>query len=428
MKTTPKSLRLHIGLFGRTNVGKSSFLNMAAAQDVAITSPVPGTTTDVVEKAMELLPLGPVVFLDTAGLDDRSVLADLRIAKTRKIFDRADVIVLLTEPDAWGEYEELVAAEASVRKAPLIVMVNKTDIAQPSEAWFSRVRTKAVNVIPCSCVLTERRDAVVNAFKKTLMDVCPEEFLNPPPLIGDLVRPGGMAVMVVPIDLQAPKGRLILPQVQAVRDALDNDAAALVVKEREYAHILSTLNVRPDIVVSDSQAVLKMVADTPPEVPCTTFSILFARYKGDLVEAARGAAVIERLAPGDRVLIAEACSHHAIEDDIGRVKIPRWLRQYAGGDLTVDVSSGRDYPENLADYRVVIHCGGCMLTRREMLFRIHRAREKGVAVTNYGVAIALVQGVLKRVLSPFPAAYEAYVCMKRQKNENRFPITAVEMA
>jgi len=240
-----------------------------------------------------------------------------------------------------------------------------------------------------------------------LIEVCPEEFLKPPPLVGDLLRAGGLAILIVPIDLQAPKGRLILPQVQTIREALDHDASVHVVKEREYAHALGNLKTPPDLVICDSQVVLKMVADTPEAIPCTTFSILFSRNKGDLVEMARGAAVIETLRPHDKVLIAEACSHHAIEDDIGRVKIPRWLRQYVGGDLQIDVSSGRDYPDNLKDYRLIVHCGGCMLTRREMLSRIHRAKEESVPITNYGMCISFSQGVIKRVLSPFPAALDA---------------------
>jgi [FeFe] hydrogenase H-cluster maturation GTPase HydF len=221
-------------------------------------------------------------------------------------------------------------------------------------------------------------------------------------------------VLVVPIDLQAPRGRLILPQVQTIRDCLDNDAAVVVVKEREYAAFLERLSTPPDIVVCDSQVVLKMVGDTPRDVPCTTFSILFSRNKGDLVEAARGAAVLGALGPGDKILIAEACSHHAIEDDIGRVKIPRWLRQYAGADIQVDVSAGRDYPDTLREYRLVIHCGGCMLTRREMLARIEQARMAGVPLTNYGVAISALQGVIERTLSPFPAARDAY-CRERDR-------------
>lgn len=416
MKKTPKSLRLHIGIFGRTNVGKSSFLNLVAGQDVAITSPVAGTTTDVVEKPMELLPVGPVVFLDTAGLDDKSLLAELRLKKTHKIFDRSDVIVLLTEPGNWNEYEDQVAQEALKRETPLIAVVNKIDLQEPDAEFMAKVRAKTERTVLCSSIDLANRDKYLNALKKHVLDVCPDEFLNPPPLIGDLLSPGGLAVLIVPIDLQAPKGRLILPQVQAIRDALDNDAAVMVVKEREYASILKKLKDPPDIVVCDSQVVLKMTADTPINVKCTTFSILFSRYKGDLIEAAKGAAVIESLKPKDKVLIAEACSHHAIEDDIGRVKIPRWLRQYIGGDIQIDVSSGRDYPENLSEYKLVIHCGGCMLTRREMLFRIEKAREAGVAITNYGVAVSVVQGVIKRTLSAFPAALDAY---QRQLAKNK---------
>ena len=408
MEKTPKSLRLQIGLFGRTNVGKSSFLNLVAGQDVAITSPVAGTTTDVVEKTMELLPLGPVVFLDTAGLDDRSVLAEARMKKTVKIFDRSDVITLLVEPNIWTDYEEKILEEAKKREVPPVVVVNKIDLDPPSADFLREVNSKTSRVLLCSSVDFDRRDPVINQYKKILIEVCPEDFLKPPPLVGDLLPEAGLAVLIVPIDLQAPKGRLILPQVQTIREALDFDASVMVVKEREYAHALTNLKTMPNLVVCDSQVVLKMVADTPEGVPCTTFSILFARNKGDLVELARGAAVIETLKPVDKVLIAEACSHHAIEDDIGRVKIPRWVRQYVGGDLQIDVFSGRDYPDNLKDYRLIIHCGGCMLTRREMLARIQKAKEEKVPITNYGLSISFSQGVIRRALSPFPAALDAF--------------------
>lgn len=411
MTGTPKSLRLHIGLFGRTNVGKSSFLNMIAGQEVAIVSLVPGTTTDVVEKPMELLPIGPVVFLDTAGMDDRSELAELRLSRTRKTFDRADVVVILLEPEAWTEYEERILAEASHRQAPVILVVNKTDLGAPSDQFMAVLREKSPRVLGCSSIDLRDREKCLSTFKRHLLDVCPEQFLSPPPLIGDLLSPGkgvSLAVLVVPIDLQAPRGRLILPQVQTIRDCLDCDGAVAVVKEREYAAFLRSIGVRPDIAVCDSQAVLKVVGDTPPEVPCTTFSILFARSKGDLAEMARGAAVLTDIGPEDRILIAEACSHHAIEDDIARVKIPRWLRQYLGAEVHIDTCAGRDYPENLSRYRLVIHCGGCMLTRREMLSRIEEARREGVAVTNYGVAISVLQGVVERTLSPFPAALDAF--------------------
>ncbi|MFA5167804.1 MAG: [FeFe] hydrogenase H-cluster maturation GTPase HydF [Candidatus Omnitrophota bacterium] len=408
MEKTPKSLRLQIGLFGRTNVGKSSFLNMVAGQDVAITSPVPGTTTDVVEKTMELLPIGPVVFLDTGGMDDSSELAEKRIQKTKKIFERADVLCLIVEPNKWTAFEDAICDEAVSRKTPLIIVVNKTDLSTPNPEFVENLRKKTERILLCSSIDSLKRDDYVTAFKKELLEVCPEDFLKPPPLIGDLLHAGGLAVLIVPIDLEAPKGRLILPQVQTIRDILDNDAAVMVVKEREYAHLLNQLKTPPDIVVCDSQVVLKMVADTPASIRCTTFSILFSRLKGDLVEMAKSVAAIDTLQSGDKVLIAEACSHHAVEDDIGRVKIPRWLRQYVGVDLDIRTCAGRDYSEHLEEYKLVIHCGSCMLTRRETLSRIQQAKQKGVSVTNYGIAISFVQGVLERTLAPFPAALNAF--------------------
>jgi [FeFe] hydrogenase H-cluster maturation GTPase HydF len=408
MQTTPKSLRLQIGLFGRTNVGKSSLLNMIAGQDIAITSSIPGTTTDIVEKSMELLPIGPVVFLDTAGIDDVSELSDARLKKTAAAYDRADVFVLVTEPGKWGDYENLIINEAQSRKTPLVVIVNKIDLKSVSESFLDLIKKYCPNVLIFSSIGSSKRDIYVNEFKRTIMEVIPEEMLEPPTLVGDLLKPGGLAVLIVPIDLQAPKGRLILPQVQTIRDALDNDASTLVVKEREFSYMLTQFKSKPDIVICDSQIVMKMIADTPNDIPCTTFSILFSRYKGDLVEEARGAAAIESLKKGDKVLIAEACSHHAAEDDIGRVKIPRWLRQYAGVDLQIDVYSGRDYPDKLQDYKLAIHCGACMLTRREKLIRIQRAKQAGVPITNYGLAISFSQGVLERVLAPFPAALDAF--------------------
>jgi [FeFe] hydrogenase H-cluster maturation GTPase HydF len=413
MQTTPKSLRLNIGIFGRTNTGKSTFLNMVAGQDVAITSAVPGTTTDVVEKTMELLPLGPVVFLDTAGMDDVSVLAEKRVERTRRALLRSDVAVIMVEPGIWGESEEGLVRELRENKKPFLALVNKVDLGRPSESFLKKLERVEVPYLECSSISSGGRDRFLDQFKRLVLSLAPQDLVQAPSLIGDLIPPGGIAVLVVPIDLQAPKGRLILPQVQAIRDALDNDAAVMVVKEREYAHMLTQLKRPPDLVVCDSQAVMKVTADTPADVRCTTFSILFARFKGDLLELARGAAHIETLKPGDRVLVAESCSHHAAEDDIGRVKIPRWLRQYVGGDLQVDHFAGRDYPPNLKDYRLIVHCGSCMLTRGEMLLRIHKAKESGVAITNYGVGISFVQGVCPRVLAPFPAALDAFEKEKR---------------
>jgi [FeFe] hydrogenase H-cluster maturation GTPase HydF len=410
MNTAPKSLRLHIALFGRTNAGKSSFLNLIAGQEVSIVSEQPGTTTDVVEKPMELLPIGPVLFIDTAGLDDTTLLGGKRVEKTEKVFDRADVILLICEGDQFGEFEQAVCDKAGA--TPVIKIANKADLSNPPDP-------SDLTYLPCNSTDRSSRERVLSQLKARLLEVCPEEFLRPPPLVGDLLPPGGLAVLIVPIDLQAPKGRLILPQVSTLRDALDNDASALVVKEREYAHALSRLRNPPDLVVCDSQVVLKMVGDTPPGVPCTTFSILFARIKGDLPKLAAGAAAVDRLKEGDKVLIAESCSHHAAEDDIGRVKIPRWLRQYCGCDLQVDVYSGRDFPDNLGEYRLVVQCGGCMHNRREILSRIEKCQAAGVPITNYGLCIAQTQGVLKRVLSPFPAALNAYEKTNRQAAKNK---------
>jgi len=402
-------MRVQIGLFGRTNVGKSSFLNMIAGQDIAVTSPIPGTTTDVVEKAMELLPFGPVVFLDTGGIDDISELSEARLKKTRRIFDRADVFVLITEPHTWGSYEETIVAESASRDIPVITVINKVDVHVPSSGFLEKVKGISPRLICCSSIDRSRRDRQVNEFKQQLLSVFPGGHLHSAELIGDLVPRGGVVVLIVPIDLEAPKGRLILPQVQTIRDVLDNDAVVVVMKEIEYVRGLSLLKNKPDLVVCDSQVVRRMAEETPADVPFTTFSVLFARFKGDLEELARGAAVIERLHDGDRVLIAEACSHHALIDDIGRVKIPRWLHEHTGARLEINVCSGRDYPVDLDACRLIIHCGSCMLTRREMLMRIRRAQEAGTPITNYGIAISALCGLAPRVLSPFPRALDAYM-------------------
>jgi [FeFe] hydrogenase H-cluster maturation GTPase HydF len=408
MDNTPKGNRLHIALLGRTNVGKSSLLNLMLGQDIAITSPVAGTTTDIVEKAMELLPLGPVLFLDTAGLDDISELSGARLKKTAKVFDRTDVIILVTEPDTWTDYEESVLKKSKTRKIPMLIVINKIDLHKPSPDHLNFLQSKSDRILTVSCNDETKRQNYLNALKQQLLEIAPADFVGTPSLIGDLLPPGGLAVLVVPIDLQAPKGRLILPQVQTIRDALDNDSMTLVVKERELAAALANLINPPAIVVTDSQAILKVTADVPNDIPVTTFSILFARQKSDLAVMARGAAAIENLQPGDSILIAEACSHHALEDDIGRVKIPRWLRQYVGGDLQIDTCAGRDYPDDLKKYKLIFHCGGCMINRREMLNRLRKAQEAGVPITNYGVAISFLQGVLKRSLAPFPSALLAF--------------------
>jgi [FeFe] hydrogenase H-cluster maturation GTPase HydF len=406
MEQTPKSLRLQIGLLGRTNAGKSSFLNLVCGQNVSVTSEIPGTTTDVVEKSVELLPIGPVLFLDTAGLNDDSALSGKRLEKTKTVFDRAEIFVCITEPGVWGETEEKIATEALKRKVPLIIVINKTDIETPSEDFLNKCRKRTELVMTCSSLANSDSDKTIAAFKALLLKAADDERIAAPSIIGDLVRPGGIVVLITPIDLQAPRGRLILPQVQTIRDVLDNDACAIVVKEREYKQALQKLAALPELVICDSQVVMKMVADTPESVPCTTFSILFSRYKGDLAEQIKGLKAIDSLKSHDKVLIAEACSHHALADDIGRVKIPRWLRQYTGADLDITISAGRDYPADIDKYSLVIHCGSCMLTRHETLLRINRAKELGIPVTNYGLCIAKIQGVLSRALSPFPFALD----------------------
>ncbi len=405
MQSTPKSLRLQIGIFGRTNVGKSSFLNMVSGQDVAITSSTPGTTTDVVEKVMELLPIGPVVFLDTAGTDDDTDLGSLRIKRTEKVYRRAEVAVLITE-NSIGEYEQRIIEETKKVNLPLITVFNKSDLHEPSPELVEQMKEFGPVIAVSS--IDSGRLAHFTAFKNALISVVPEEFIRPQPLIGDLLPSGGHAVFVVPIDLQAPKGRLILPQVQAIRDSLDADAIVSVVKEREYRFFLENLKKAPDLVVCDSQVVQKVVADTPEHIKMTTFSTLFARFKGELLELVRGVAAIANLESGDKVLIAESCSHHTMEDDIGRVKIPRWIRQYAGADIEIDHYAGRDYPEKLSEYKAIVHCGSCMLTRREMLMRIDAAKGSFTPITNYGLTISFVQGVFRRILEPFPAALDLY--------------------
>ena len=406
MNNTPQSMRLQVGFFGRVNVGKSSLLNYITGQDAAMTSPVPGTTTDVVEQAMELLPLGPVLFLDTAGLQDASELGAERYKRTQGAMERAEVVVIVTEPGLWGAPEEGLAEAAKIRKASLVVVVNKCDQRQPEPAFLKDIERHAKSVLCASALDGAKKETFLESFKAALAAAKPAA--PEPRLLGDLVPAGGLVVMVVPIDLQAPKGRLILPQVQAIRDCLDNDATVLVVKERELAAALANLKRPPDLVVCDSQVVLKAAADTPPGVKLTTFSILFSRFKGDLTAMARGAGAIHLLKAGDKVLVAEACTHHALEDDIGRVKIPRWLRQFTGLDLTTTHVSHHDYPADLADYRLVLHCGGCMLNRPEMMSRLRLAEAAGVLITNYGIAISVLQGVAQRALGPFPVALRAY--------------------
>lgn len=402
--TAPRSFRLHIGLFGRRNVGKSSLLNAITRQDASIVSEHAGTTTDPVEKPMELLPLGPVLFIDTAGIDDTGALGELRVRKTELVFDRTDLGVLVAEAGVWGEFEERILDVFQDRKIPALVVFNKSDIAEPDTSVAHRLQARKVRFVRTAAA----SGGGIAEFREALLKTAPADFVENPTILGDLVGPGEMAVLVVPIDKEAPKGRLIMPQVQSIRDLLDSDAFCMVVKERELRAALDRLKSPPKLVVTDSQAFLKVAADTPRDVLMTGFSILFARFKGDLTTQVLGAMAIEHLRAGDRILICEACSHHPIEDDIARVKIPRWLMQYVGGKLHFDTVQGHDFPYDPGQYKLVIHCGACVTNRREVLSRILKCRQAGVPITNYGLTIAYSLGIFERALEPFPAALEAY--------------------
>jgi [FeFe] hydrogenase H-cluster maturation GTPase HydF len=403
MLTAPKGLRLHIGIYGRRNAGKSSLLNAMVGQQTSIVSNIPGTTTDPVEKTLEFLPIGPVVFIDTAGIDDTGALGELRAERTMRAFDRTDLAIIVTEADIWGEYEQKIVDILTEKKIPFFVALNKADQIQPPDALTRKLREGSIGY----AVVSATTGQGVEAVRTQIVDHAPEDWFAQPRLLGDLLPPGELTILVVPIDLGAPKGRIILPQIMAIRDILDNDSYCMVVKERELRDALERLSRGPRLVVCDSQVVLKTVGDVPRNIPVTTFSILMARFKGDLETMARGVGAIEKLKPGDRVLIAEACSHHPLADDIGRIKIPRWLRQYAGGKVQVEVTAGPEFPANIGEYKLVIHCGACVINRKNMLSRIFQATRCGVKITNYGLAISHLQGVLPRVLEPFAAAKAA---------------------
>jgi len=404
MLETPKGLRLHIGIFGRRNSGKSTLMNALIGQSVSIVSDQPGTTTDPVEKTFELAPLGPVVFIDTAGLDDEGDLGALRIEKTRQVLERVDVALVVVDAGGMTATERDLIATLRAANTPLAIVFNKSDLGEPPANQVAQLAAEAIETVSISAANGRGIDRV----KEALFRQAPESSIEDPRLVGDLIGPGDLVVLVVPIDLGAPKGRLILPQVQTMRDILDSDAVGLMVKERELAAALARMSDKPRLVVCDSQVVNKVSADTPPDIRMTTFSILMARFKGDMIGLAEGAGAISRLKPGDKVLIAEACSHHALADDIGRVKIPRWLRQYAGGNLDIEVRSGKDFPEDLSPYALIVQCGGCTVTRKQILVRQYRAAQQGVPMTNYGMAISVSQGVIERALECFPAALDAY--------------------
>ena len=389
MKTL-KSMRLHIGVFGRTNVGKSSLLNRITGQEISIVSDVAGTTTDVVEKSMELLPVGPVTFLDTAGLDDSTELGEKRIEKTMKIVNRIDVGVIVCDFKGLDDYEKELIKKFDELEIPYLVVVNKCDIKKKEIEGIK-------NILYTSVKEDER---LVFRFKEALVKLLPDDFVNSPKIAGDLVPEGSTVILVIPIDKEAPKGRIILPQVQTIRDLLDSNCLPYVVKETELKQALENLKTPPALVITDSQA-FKQVAEIVPEnIPLTSFSILFARLKGDLDEFVKGAQAIENLKDGDCVLILESCTHHAIEDDIGRVKIPNLLRKKTGKNLVIHNYAGHDFPD-ISGYKLIIHCGACMTNRREVLSRILIANQAGVPITNYGVVISYCLGILPRAVKIF---------------------------
>lgn len=397
MTKTPRGERLIIVIVGKRNVGKSSLINAITEQDIAIVSEIAGTTTDPVAKHYELLPLGPVTLYDTAGIDDVGELGLKRIKATNKILYRADIITLVIGNGEIDDSEERFIFEIKDMKVPMLIVFNKSDLVSPNQAALAFCDKHSIEY----CSVSTQTLEGITACKELIIKLSPQSLKSEKPLIGDLVKAGDHVILVTPIDLAAPKGRLILPQVQVIRELLDNDTIVTVVKERELEHALESIRVDPNLVVTDSQAILKVAGDVPLKVPITTFSILFARYKGELSNLLNGASMIDRLNDGDKILIAESCSHHIQCDDIGRVKIPRWLNQYTGLQLTYEVFAGHDLPDNLEDYSLVIHCGACMINQAEMHHRMLESQRRGVPITNYGMIISKVQGLLERVIQIF---------------------------
>jgi len=392
------SNRPHIAVVGRRNVGKSSLVNALLGQDLSIVSEVAGTTTDPVKKALELLPYGPVVLVDTAGIDDEGELGRQRISKTIKILSSSDFALVVVDARETLQSKELeLFAYLDKLQINYIVAVNKIEFGVNPELLDELKELRIVH-FEVSC----KEKAGIDELKRKMIRLLPSD--NEPPLVSDIVSQGDVIVLVVPIDLGAPKGRLIMPQVQTIREALDEDTIVVVCKDKELRSTLDNLKNYPDLVITDSQAIMRVAADVPEKVKLTTFSILMARHKGELPIFVRGLRRVEELQNGDKVLVAEACSHHAQEDDIGTVKIPRWLRNHTKKDLQIDVIHGHDFPDNLSDYRLIVHCGGCMLTRRAMQTRINEAKLMDVPIVNYGVLISYMHGAIPRALLPFEEA------------------------
>lgn len=391
LNDTPSANRVHIGFFGKRNAGKSSVVNAVTGQDLTIVSDVKGTTTDPVYKAMELLPLGPVMIIDTPGIDDTGALGELRVRKTRQVLNKTDIAVLVIDSE-YGkteEDEELISLFRE-KKINYIVVYNKSDLTgQKPPENDNEIYVSAKT----GCNIEKLKGKIA------ALAVTEEPKLK---IVGDLINPSDFVVLVTPIDKAAPKGRLILPQQQTIRDILEADAVAVVVKEFELRETLESLGKKPKLVITDSQVFAKVSADTPRDIFLTSFSILFARYKGSLETAVKGAKVLDSLQDGDTVLISEGCTHHRQCDDIGTVKLPRWIKNYSQKQINFKFTSGTEFPDDLSGYKLIVHCGGCMLNEREMKYRQKCAADQHVPITNYGILIAYIQGILKRSIAMFP--------------------------
>ena len=394
---TLKSMRLHIGIFGKTNVGKSSILNKITNQQTSIVSELAGTTTDVVEKSMELLPIGSINLLDTAGIDDETLLAKERIEKSLNVLTRTDVAILVCDYNGLNKFDKTLIEKFKELHIPYIIVVNKTDIEKPTNETIKELEQYCNYVIQTSATKDEE---LVYKFKEAMVKLLPEDFVNSPQIAGDLVDKKSTVIMVIPIDKEAPKGRIILPQVQTLRDLLDNNCITLCVKESELQQAIENLKEPPALVITDSQAFKNVSQIVPEHIPLTSFSILFARLKGDLNSFINGAKAIDDLKDGDKVLILESCTHHAIDDDIGRVKIPNLLRKKTGKNLVIENFSGHDFPQ-ISGYNLIIHCGACMTNRKEVLSRILIASQQGIPITNYGITISYCLGILDRATKIF---------------------------
>lgn len=423
MNETPSADRVHIGFFGRRNAGKSSIVNKVTGQELAVVSDVKGTTTDPVSKAMELLPMGPVVIIDTPGIDDEGHLGELRVRKAKQVLNRVDVAVLVVDATVGKTSvdEELIHIFKE-KEIPYLVVYNKADLLKTKDgnrlsSDNSLNRNTHAGAVKESSVSQKQDHETQNTeqsiyasaatgqniyeLKEKIASLAVTDELKLR-LVGDLLEPSDFAILVVPIDKAAPKGRLILPQQQTIRDVLEAGAAAIVIKEDELSNTLETLGKKPRLVITDSQVFARVSEETPEDIWLTSFSILFARFKGNLKTAAAGAAALDRLKDGDKILISEGCTHHRQCDDIGTVKLPRWIRNYTGKELEFEYSSGRDFPEDVTKYSLIVHCGGCMLNEREMRYRQKCALDQEIPITNYGIAIAYMQGILKRCVEMFP--------------------------